>query len=111
MVGSSSIGQGERGSAEVFERCEPLAEDGTTRLVPLQVHSSDLAGPVVEVEVGGKFGVVRLQFILSAPALAALLFCPASGRSGLFFTASSGGPTWLRPLTSPRCINSATEVI
>ena len=44
-----------------LERREPRFEDRPHRVVALQVDAADLAAAVVEVEVAGELGVLRLE--------------------------------------------------
>src|SRR5262245_21849829 len=81
MICAAGVGEGQSGSAEVFEWGEPGAEYGSARLIALQVNAANFAGTIVEVEVSSKFGMVRSQFIFSARTLAALQFRFGSGRS------------------------------
>ena len=59
VVGAAGVGDGQRGGAHLAEGLEPLAEDRADGLVPLEVDAADLAGAVVEVEVGLELVVTR----------------------------------------------------
>ena len=58
MVRSSRVGDGQRLHADVLERTHPGIEDRCDGRVPLLVHSANLAGAVVQIEVSGELRVL-----------------------------------------------------
>ena len=61
VVGAAGVALGDGRDAEVLERLDPGCEDRRDGVILLRVDAADLAGAVVEVEVGGEFGVLRLD--------------------------------------------------
>src|SRR6185295_8166531 len=62
MIGSARVGYRKRGGAHFAERCQPLTKDWPDRFVILQIDAADLAGAVIEIEVGTEFFIVRFRY-------------------------------------------------
>src|SRR5262245_59994747 len=60
MIRAARVREREGFRAEVLEWLQPTAEERSRRLVALQIDAADFARAVVEVEVGGKFLILRL---------------------------------------------------
>ena len=60
VVGAAGVGDRQGGGAHLAERLEPLAEDRPDGLVALHVDAADLAGAVIEVEIGRELGELGL---------------------------------------------------
>jgi len=61
MIGPARVANRQSRHPEVFERFHPRLEDRRDRLVPLQVNAANRPGPVIDVEVAGELGMLRLQ--------------------------------------------------
>lgn len=61
VVGAAGVLHADGGDAEVFQRRDPLLEDGADRRVLLQVGAADLARSVIEVEVAGDEALLGLE--------------------------------------------------
>src|SRR6185295_3598889 len=62
MIGAAGVGYGKSGGAHFAERRQPLTKNRPDRFVILQIHATDLAGAVIEIEVGTEFFVVRFRY-------------------------------------------------
>src|ERR1019366_7302465 len=61
MIGTTGIAHGERGHAQVFEGTHPGLEDRRHGFVFLQINTTNLAGAVVYIEIGGDFGLLEFD--------------------------------------------------
>ena len=59
MIRSAGIRKRKRLSTQVAERRQPLAEQRSDSIIPLQIDAANLACAVIEIEIAGQLVVLR----------------------------------------------------
>src|SRR2546427_6499355 len=86
MIGPARVANRQRRHAQAAERLHPLAEDRRDGWVALEIHAAQRAGAVVDVEVAGEFGMVRLELIAGLTSAAAAATAALAGLRGRILT-------------------------
>ena len=78
MIGAACIADRNGCDAQVLERLQPLLENGSHRVVVLQVYAANFSATVIEVKIAGEIGMgLAIMGVPLALPLASLVFLGA----------------------------------